>query len=307
MKKLFKKDIVNKIVTLGLVGTLALSAVGCGNAAQQTNNPDSVEQSSGDAGSDTGVKTVKIARVFTSPPYNYNDEEGKQTGFETEVVKAAFELLPQYEVEFIDTTDEDLLTGIQTGKYDLGFKTAWWTAERAETFVIPQQDSGVTTVGLLIRSEDADEITSFETFSQFSGNLVPLAPSNAQYTVVDLWNQNNPDYPIDLQPAESFDTTEAITWLLEGRYDGHIVTGHYYKNNIVDESGAYHQFADQLSFFIYEAIPTYPLFNGENQEIADAYDEAITQLKEDGTIEALELEFFGEDLYQYVSELSSLH
>lgn len=248
--------------------------------------------------------TVKAARVFASPPYNYNDEDGNQTGFETEVIKAAFELLPQYKLELVDTTDEELLTGIQTGKYDFGFKTAWYTEERAETFLIPKENSAATTVGLLFRSEDAEQIRDFSTFSQFSGKLVPLAPSNAQYSVVAEWNQENPDYPIDLQAAESFDTSEAITWLLEGRYDGHIYTGHYYQNNIVSEDGAYHQFHDRLSWVIYKAIPTYPMFRQDNQELADAYDEAIAQLRENGTIYDLEIQFFGEDIYQYLDDLS---
>lgn len=248
--------------------------------------------------------TVKAARVFVSPPYNYNDANGNQTGFETEVIKAAFELLPQYRLELVDTTDEELLTGIQTGKYDFGFKTAWYTEERAKTFLIPQENSAATTVGLLFRSEDADQIKDFATFSQFSGKLVPLAPSNAQYAVVSEWNEQNPDYPINLQAAESFDTSEAITWLLEGRYDGHIYTGHYYQNNIVSEDGAYHQFNDKLSWVIYKAIPTYPMFNQDNQELADAYDQAIAQLRENGTIYDLEIQFFGEDIYQYLDDLS---
>lgn len=279
------------------VSSLAILATGCGSEPAG----QSSVQDGGQAAD--GVVTVTAARVFVSPPYNYNDEDGNQTGFETEVIKAAFELLPQYELELIDTTDEDLLTGIQTGKYDFGFKTAWYTEERAETFIIPKEPSGATTVGLLFRSEDADQIKDFKTFSEFSGKLVPLAPSNAQYSVVVEWNEENPDYPIDLQAAESFDTSEAITWLLEGRYDGHIYTGHYYKNNVVSEDGAYHQFNDQLSWVIYKAIATYPMFNKSNQELADAYDEAIAQLEENGTIYELEMQFFGEDIYQYLEEL----
>ncbi len=303
------------VLTAAVLG-LATLATGCGNAEpatqaqssqvsqenQSTQDNQAAQSTSDEEGE---VTTVKAARVFVSPPYNYNDENGNQTGFETEVIKAAFELLPQYKLELIDTADEDLLTGIQTGKYDFGFKTAWYTEERAKTFIIPKENSAATTVGLLFRSENADKIKDFKTFSEFSGKLVPLAPSNAQYSIVAQWNEENPDYPIDLQAAESFDTSEAISWLLEGRYDGHIYTGHYYKNNIVDENGAYHQFNDQLSWVIYKAIATYPLFNKENQELADAYDEAIKQLKDDGTIYNLEIQFFGEDIYQYLDELSA--
>jgi L-cystine transport system substrate-binding protein len=302
------------IVTAAVLG-MAAFATGCGSAeqtSQSTTQSSTASSASADSQeakntsqTDGEVITVKAARVFASPPYNYNDDDGNQTGFETEVIKAVFDLLPQYDLELIDTTDEDLLTGIQTGKYDFGFKTAWYTAERAETFIIPKENSAATTVGLLFRSENADQIKDLKTFSEFSGKLVPLAPSNAQYSIVAEWNEENPDYPIDLQAAESFDTSEAITWLLEGRYDGHIYTGHYYKNNIVSEDGAYHQFNDQLSWVIYKAIATYPMFNKEKQEIADAYDEAMAQLKDDGTIYDLEMEFFGEDIYQYLDDLSA--
>lgn len=320
-----KKKTAEKILAIITAATLTIGLAGCGKtesassagtaetettetvseaASEETSEEDSGEAAAEGSGE---VRTLKIARVFTSPPYNYNDEDGNQTGFETEVIKAAFALLPQYEIELIDTTDEDLLTGTETGKYDMGYKTAWYTEERAKTFVIPKESDGATTVGLLIRSEDADKYTDFKSFSEGGGKLVPLSPSNAQYSVVEEWNEQNPDYPIDLQPAESFDTTEAITWVLEGRYDGHIVTGHYYKYNIVEEDGAYHQFADQLNFFIYKAIETYPMFNKNNQQVADDFDEAIRQLQEDGTIYDLEIEYFGEDLYQYIDELSALH
>ena len=37
-------------------------------------------------------------------------------------------------------------------------------------------------------------------------------------------------------------------------------------------------------------------------ELADAYDEAIEQLKEDGTLEELAQEYFGYSLFDYVPE-----
>lgn len=44
------------------------------------------------------------------------------------------------------------------------------------------------------------------------------------------------------------------------------------------------------------------LFNKDQQELADAYDEAFLQLEEDGTIDDLMIEFLGENTFQYVKE-----
>lgn len=304
MRKTFWK----RIVTLGVAVIMAFGVTAC---ASTTNAGGTQEAKTSGTTADTTagtqeVRVIKAARVFAAPPYNYNDENGYQTGFETEVIRAAFELLPQYKLEFVDTTDEELLVGIQEGKYDLGFKTAWWTQKRAENYAIPNQDSGVTTVGVLIRAEDAEKYSTFDAFAKEGGRLVPIAPSNGQYAVIQAYNEAHKDAPIKLEAAESFDATEAYTWVLEGRYDGYLVPGHKYKANVVEENGPYHQYADKLGFVIYEAIPTYPLFNLNNKDITEEYDKAIEQLKANGTIEELEKKFFGEDLYQYVTELSNL-
>lgn len=294
-----KKTIFKKIISLGVIATLAFGITACSSKSDTTATNENVKATE-------DVKVVKVARAFAAPPYNYNDENGYQTGFETEIVRAAFELLPQYEVEFVDTTDEELLVGVQEGKYNLGIKTAWWTQERAENYAIPNQDSGVTTVGLLIRAEDAEKYSTFEDFGREGGRMVPIAPSNGQYAVIQAYNEAHPDAAVKLEAAESFDATEAYTWVLEGRYDGYLVPGHKYKANVIEEGGAYHAYADKFGFVIYGAIPTYPLFNRNDKEIADAYEKAVEQLKENGTIKALEDKFFGEDLYQYINELSNL-
>ena len=68
------------------------------------------------------------------------------------------------------------------------------------------------------------------------------------------------------------------------------------------ENGEYHQYADQLSYIPYEGIPTWPLFNINNQELANAYDQAWEQLEADGTLEKLQQEYFGYSLFDYVPE-----
>lgn len=44
-------------------------------------------------------------------------------------------------------------------------------------------------IGIVYRTENADEITDFESFAKFSGKVVPIAPQNAQYAVVEKYNE----------------------------------------------------------------------------------------------------------------------
>ena len=70
------------------------------------------------------------------------------------------------------------------------------------------------------------------------------------------------------------------------------------------EDGAYHQYADQLTWFPYKGIETYPLIhkNSTNKEFAKEYDKAVKELQEDGTIAKLSEKYFGEDVFSYVTD-----
>jgi L-cystine transport system substrate-binding protein len=52
----------------------------------------------------------------------------------------------------------------------------------------------------------------------------------------------------------------------------------------------------------YKAIPTYPIFNKKEQKLADEYDQAVEQLRQEGKIRELEEKYFGEEISQYLKK-----
>ncbi|MBQ7775964.1 MAG: transporter substrate-binding domain-containing protein [Lachnospiraceae bacterium] len=283
-----KKSLLSVLIAAGLV----LGVTGCGNSEQEANAQTAED----------GVRKIVAAYTQAYAPYDYIDENGQAEGYEVAVLKAVDELLPQYEFEFVGTTDDDLLIGVESGKYQVGTKGIWWTAARTESYLFPEHYIGSSITGLTFKSEYAEQITDMESFAKFSGRLVPLAPQNAQYTIVENYNKNNPDTQIALVAAEQFSNSESYQWVLEGRYDAVFDIKTAYENNVVSEDGEFHDYADQLTYVAYKAIPTWPLFNIEEQELADAYDEAWETLYENGTLEELQQEYFGYSLFEYVPE-----
>ncbi|WP_201781751.1 transporter substrate-binding domain-containing protein [Youngiibacter fragilis] len=281
------KKIIASVSILALLPVLAA----CG-AANETKGAATTVQK----------KKVYVAHTQTYVPYDFVNDKGESDGFEVQVLKEVDKLLPEYEFEFVPTSDDDLLIGVESGKYDIGVKGAWVTAERKEKFIFPENYIAASIIGLTFRTENADQIKDMESFAKFSGKLVPIAPQNAQYSIVKEYNDANPDNQVELTAAESFDVADAYTWLLEGRYDAYFNIQLSFKNNVLADNGAYHDLADKLSFVPYRAIPTWPLFNKNDQELADAYDTAIKQLQESGRILELELEYFGEDIFEYIQK-----
>jgi len=250
----------------------------------------------------TKVRTINVAHTVTNVPYDFLDEKGNADGFEIAVLKAVDELLPEYEFKFHGVSDEELLIGTESGKYQVGTKGAWITEERKKKFLIPQNPLAASVIGIAFRAENSDQIKDLESFAKFSGKLIPISPQSAQFSVIQEFNEKHPSNQIKLVPSDVFDIADSYLWVLEGRYDAYFVLKLSYEKNVLKETGPYHQFADKLAYVPYKGIPTWPLFNKKETELAAAYDKAVQTLKENGTISALSLKYFGEDVFNFVTE-----
>ena len=252
--------------------------------------------------SKTKVRTINVAHTVTNVPYDFLDEKGNADGFEIAVLKAVDELLPEYEFKFHGVSDEELLIGTESGKYQVGTKGAWITEERKKKFLIPSNPLAASVIGIAFRKENAGQIKDLESFAKFSGKLIPISPQSAQYSVIQDFNEKHPSNQIKLVPSDVFDIADSYLWVLEGRYDAYFVLKLSFEKNVLKETGPYHQFADKLAYLPYKGIPTWPLFNKKETELAAAYDKAVQTLKENGTISALSQKYFGEDVFNFVSD-----
>lgn len=285
------KKLSKIVLTAALTGVLAAGLAGCGKSDDKAA-----------AGGSDKKKVVNVAFTNYYVPYDFVNDKGEPDGFEVAVMKEVAKKLPQYEWKFTGTSDDDLLIGVESGKYQVGTKGIWKTAAREKKYVFPKNNIGASVIGLVIRKENANEIKDMDSFAKFSGKMVPIAPQDARYSVIEQYNKEHPDKQIQLKPSEAFQIADAYSWVLEGRYDAYLEVELSYKNNIEKADAPYHKFADSLTYLRYKGIPTYPLFNKKEQKLADEYDKAVKELKDDGTIDKLEKQYFGESLSQYLGK-----
>lgn len=284
----------NRIFSFLLAAALLLgSLAGCSAKEETAQDVDS-------AGNVGEKPTIKVAFNQTGYPITFVDDDGNDTGYDVEVFKLVAERLSdEYNFEFVPTTDDDILVGLQTGAYQVSVANNFYTPERAETYIIPKEWIGVAVAGFLCRAEDADKYTSYEAVAESGARMVPIAPNNGQYTVINNWNTDNPDSQIELLPTDS-DSGDANLWVLEGRYDVYFLNKPRWDYNFLAEDGVYHEYVDQFAWNPVDGVPTWPLFNKDYQELADRYDEIIRELKEEGIISDLLIQWIGEDSSTYL-------
>lgn len=249
-------------------------------------------------------KVLQVAHTQSYKPYDFVNDKGESDGFEVQVLKAVDEKLPDYKFNYNPTSDEDLLIGLESGKYDIGTKGAWKTPEREQKFIIPEEKIAASVIGLTYRTADKAKYSNLEDFAKQNGKLIPISPQNAQYKVIEDFNAANPKTPIKLDAADQFTISDAYAWLLEGRYDGFFDIKLSFDNSVLAADGPYHDYASKLSYVPYKGIPTYPIIhkNATNESFAKAYAKAIKELEADGTLTKLSKKYFGEDVFSYLKD-----
>ncbi|MBL4951653.1 transporter substrate-binding domain-containing protein [Neobacillus sp. YIM B02564] len=268
------------ITGLALMTLLA----GCANSSASSDN------------SDSKVRKVKVAFDQASKPISYLDENGKPTGYDVEMMKQVDELLPDYEFEFVGTSSDDLLLGVEQGKYQVGVKNAFWTKERTEKFIYPKEFLGLSSAGLVLKKKN-ENIKSLKDFASAGLTLAPIAANNAQYTIIDEYNQANPNNKVKLKAGDSF-TVDVVQWVNEGRVDGGVMIEGPFKQQVLDKNGPYYKLKNEVIYNEFAVIKTWPLFNKKEQKFADAYDQAVKKLKEQKKPNELSKKFYGRDLFE---------
>lgn len=284
-KKIFK-------IAASSIALMTLLA-GCGTSS--TSSSSATENNS-------DVRKVRIAYDQASKPISWVDEKGNPTGYDVEVMKWVDELLPQYKFEFIGTSSDDLLLGVEQGKYQVGVKNAFWTQERTEKFIFPKEFIGLSSAGLVLKKEHK-EIKTLSDFASVGFTLAPIAANNAQYTIIEEYNKANPDNMVKLKAGDSF-TVDVVQWVNEGRVDGGVIIEGPFEKQVTAEDGPYHHLVNDLVYNEFAVIKTWPLFNKKEQEFADAFDKAIKQLKEEKKTNEFSVEFYGRDLFEVLDTVN---
>jgi len=286
------------IVLAVAAAAFALTACGSGNDTKQAAN---VQESTEDTADSGEVRKIKYAFTNTLKPVSYVEADGSYAGYDVEVIKKIDEMLPQYEIEFIGTTSEDAWMGTESGKYQLCTTNSFKTPEREQKYLFADLNQGGNPEGLVVRKENAD-VKDLQDVADQGLSMVPLRPSDAIYSVINTWNEENPDHQVKLEEIDQLENADAIRYVAEGRYDVFPFAGTLWKSMVEDEDGELHDLADELQLNTFTAFKTYALINKDETEFLEAYQTALHELKDNGTLKELSEKYLGEDVFQYFEE-----
>lgn len=277
-----------KALTAAVLAAALLSA--CGSSAASSAAPAADTSSETAASADnSGDLLARIQQrgeiVFgtegTWSPWTYHDENDQLVGFDIEVAQKVAEKLG-VKATFVEGEWDGLLAGVDGGRYDSMANGVEITEERAQKYDFSDPYCYIRTA-IIVKSDD-DSINSFEdlngktTANTISSTYATLAESyGAKTTGVDDLNQT-------------------IELLLNGRVDATLNAEVTYFDYLKEHPDANIKIAALTNDASQVAFPVRK--GDETATLREALNQAINELREDGTIAEISEKYFGTDLSQ---------
>jgi polar amino acid transport system substrate-binding protein len=272
---------------LFLAGSLA-ALLALTTACSSGNNTETKDAS----GEQAEAETIYVATWANPKPFTFVNESGELTGYDIEVVRAIDELLPQYEVQFEKTEFPSILAGLDSGRYQVGANNLTSNEERKAKYLFSEPIFN-NQYGIVVKSGRDD----IKTLKDLGGKKAIVSPGTNYANAVETYNKNNPDNQIEISYSEQ-DLAKIYQDIESGLYDftfDQIALFNQYQK----EFGFDQQFiplSDEESSEI--GVPFSYLFfskGEEGEKIQADFNEAIAQLKEDGTLSKISQQFFDGD------------
>ncbi|GAA1546117.1 cystine transport system substrate-binding protein [Microbacterium ginsengiterrae] len=239
-------------------------------------------ETSGDAGSEYGLVnggTLTVATEGTYRPFSFHegDGTGDLVGYDVEIIEAVADKL-DLEVKFEETQWDAIFAGLDAGRFDLIANQVTINDEREAAYLFSAPYTA--SPGVIVVNADDDSITSFD----------DLAGKTTAQSLTSNWYQLATDSGANVEAVEGW--AQAVSLLKQGRVDATIndkLTFLDYETTEGDTSLKIAAETDDagLSAFV---------FTKDKEALVEAIDEALAELRADGTLAEISEKYFGADV-----------
>lgn len=265
-------------LTLGVLTVAALLG-GCGG--------DNKKEAA--AGGKTVVKTVISG---TEAPLSWVDEKGEKHGYEYDVLLEVNKRLKDYQLDIQAVPPETQDVMMESGDAKVATGGYFKNAQREQNFLLPESPIGASSLMVYVLKGNENKYNSFEDVVKANLKLVPLTPNGGAYRIVNEWNKKHGNLLKEIPVQSGVSAAERVKSLKEGQYDALIIP-----NNLGVEELAAKQGVELAA--IKEPIKvnaTYVVVNKKEEKLAGEINEALKELRADGTLAKISTKWYKDDL-----------
>ncbi len=276
-----RRTFISMMSVMAAAGVLTLS--GCSNSSTSTAAGSGASSAAGSAADQLAAIQASgkliVALEGAWQPWSYHDESDTLVGYDVEVSRAIAEKLG-VEPEYVESDWDSLFAGLDAGRFDMVCNGVEVTDERALTydFTTPY---GYIHTALAVR-KDNNEIKTFE----------DLKGKTTANSLASTYMELAESYGATVQGIDTLE--ETIQLLAAGRIDATLNADVSFYDYLNVHPDADFKIVAQTEDASHVAIP---LRKGDNSAtLLEAVNNAIDELRADGTLKELGEKYFGQDI-----------
>ncbi|MDD6037624.1 MAG: transporter substrate-binding domain-containing protein [bacterium] len=241
---------------------------------------------SGKAAADGGAQTISVGTMGTYSPYSYEDENGKLTGYDLEVLRKIEEIDPGLHFEFQAAAWESLFPGLDADTYQMLANQICSNPEREEKYYLTTNPYFTCVSSIIVKKGT----TGINDLNDLQGKKIGLTVGDSFTRVVEEWNEANGNI-LDIQ-YYSEDITTILQDIDNGRIDATVNDPSMAASKAKLQGLEVEPVGERL-----DASPTYFIFKKDDagKELRDRIDKDLETLIKNGELSKLSEEWFGAD------------
>ena len=268
-----------RLALAGTMTTLLVGVAACGGGSGSSGGSSEQPAKGASLASVQEEGVLTVGTEGTYPPFTFHEGgSGDLTGYDVEVTEAVADKLG-VDVQFEETQWDAIFAGLESGRFDVVANQVSINPERQEDYDFSEPYT--VSKGVVVVLEGNDEISSFEdldgktTAQSLTSNWFQLAKDNgANVEAVEGWAQ-----AVELLRQERVDATvnDELTFL-------------DYQNTEGGDTGL------EVAATTEDAAENAFAFRKGSGDLVKAVDEALAELRKDGTLAEISEKYFGEDV-----------
>ena len=266
---------MKKLVSVSAAALMALSLSACGSSAASSASTAAAADDSLQKVKDAGE--LRIGLEGDWQPFSYHDENDNLVGYDVEVAQNVARRLG-VKADITEGAWDGLLTGLSTGVYDVVVNGVDVTEEREKTFDF-SDPYAYDHIDLVVR-KDNDTIKTFE----------DLKGSTTANSTGSTYAQMGEDYGAKVSNVPTL--AETMTLVLNGTVQATINADTSVQDYLNTTGETNLKVVDQSDDVTEYAIP----MKKGSDTLRKAINDALEDMRDDGTLKSLSEKYFGADL-----------